>query len=191
MKEQSLDARERILQAAMALLLEHKSASAVTNRQIAEKAGVNSALVNYYYQSKENLINKAAALCIEQMTGTLFETNETSSPEERLRNMVKTITDFLFDHYDLGTLTIGAELKTGSLTTIRTLLPIIREHYQNNKTEDVLKLVALQIIAPLQVIFLNLHEYRDFLGIDVFQKGERDRVLDTVIDNALQCTAQS
>ncbi len=190
MKEQKLDARERILQATMALLLEHKSASAVTNRQIAEKAGVNSALINYYYQSKENLINKAAALCIEQMTGTLFENNEASAPEERLRTLIKTITDFLFDHYDLGALTISAELKTGSLTTIRTLLPIIREHYQNTKADDVLKLIALQIIAPLQVIFLNLHGYRDFLGVDVFQKKERDRVLDTVIDNALRCTAR-
>ena len=191
MNEQKLDAKERILQAAIALLLEHKSTSAVTNRQIAEKAGVNSALINYYYQSKENLINKAAAMCIEQMTGALFENNEGGAPEERLRNLIKTITDFLFDHYDLGALTISADLKTGSLTTVRTLLPILREHYQNSKTEDMLKLIALQIVAPLQVIFLNLHVYRDFLGVDVFEKKERDRVLDTVIDNALQCTAQS
>lgn len=60
------DARKRIILAAIDIL-NSEGVSGITTRSIAEKAGVNSASVNYYYGSKDNLIDHALNMTLEHV----------------------------------------------------------------------------------------------------------------------------
>ncbi len=184
MKDSGADAKEKILNTVVALLLEHKDASKITNRQIAELAGVNSALINYYYQSKENLMDIAVNICLNSIAGRMFETADASvPPKERLRGMIKMISTFMFENYELSSIAVFSELKSGSFSTSRILLPILKEFFGENKSEAALKLMALQIVSPMQVIFLNAKAYAEYLYEDVFDEATRNRLLDRIIDN--------
>lgn len=106
------------------LLLERKDVNKISNREIAALAGVNSALINYYYQSKENLLSKA-------------------------------VSAFSVENYELCLIAISSELKAGSLYTNSVILPILKEVFGESKNETMLKLMAMQIVIPLQVLFLT------------------------------------
>ena len=45
------EAKKRILETVVSAMQENQDIGKLTNRQIAEKAGVNSALINYYFKS--------------------------------------------------------------------------------------------------------------------------------------------
>ncbi len=60
------DTRKRIILAAIDIL-NSEGISGITTRRIAEKAGVNSAAVNYYYGSKDNLIEQALNKTLEHV----------------------------------------------------------------------------------------------------------------------------
>jgi AcrR family transcriptional regulator len=187
MTENTPDARERIMNTVVGLLMEQKDMSKVTNRDIAALAGVNSALINYYYQSKENLLNQAVGLCMAQMAGDLLEGGEKDGgPVERLRNMLRGISRFAVEHRFLSELSIAGEMKGGNENTVGTILPLLREIYGGRKTDLELKLLALQIIVPLQVILLNQAAYKKSLGTNFTDLDKAFRMLDTLIDNVLR-----
>lgn len=185
MKNSEEDARERILKATLELLQAQQNADRVTVRQIAAAAGVNGALINYYFRSKDNLLYEAVStrmsLIAKQMLNPeLLE----GSPEEQLRAMVKAMSDFSFDNYVLSAVIIGTDLKKGSADTCRLLLPMLR-NISPQKTEQELQLLALQVIVPLQVLFLNAKENGRLLDEDLFDKSRRDRIIDTLINHVL------
>ncbi|MCD4669867.1 MAG: TetR/AcrR family transcriptional regulator [Actinomycetia bacterium] len=60
------DARQRIILAAIDIL-NSDGVSGITTRRIAENAEVNSAALNYYYGSKDNLIDCALDLTLEHV----------------------------------------------------------------------------------------------------------------------------
>lgn len=187
MDEYTLEAKERIMNTVVGLMMEQKDVSKITNRDIAKMAGVNSALINYYYQSKENLLNQAVGFCMSQMAGKLLE-DETKKEEplKRLKNMLTSISVFAVEHRFLSEISISAELKNGNENTVGTILPLLKEIYGNEKNELELTLMALQIIIPLQVILLNPKEYKKCLGEDVTDINKSFHLLDIFIDNIVK-----
>jgi len=73
MKNENIESKERIMATMVKLLMEKKDVNKITTRQIAELANVNSALINYYYQSKENLVYKAVESCMENIAKKLTD----------------------------------------------------------------------------------------------------------------------
>jgi len=69
--------------------------NAVTNRDIAKEAGVNHALVNYYYQSKENLFETIVReIRQELIPKAALILND---PETTIEKKIKEIVDFYYD----------------------------------------------------------------------------------------------
>ncbi|MBN2983989.1 TetR/AcrR family transcriptional regulator [Cohnella algarum] len=67
-------------------MIDSQGAENVTTRKIAEMAGTNSALVHYYFGSKEKLINEALKIRFESLRETLFVLDDASlAPLDRLR----------------------------------------------------------------------------------------------------------
>ena len=80
------DTRSRIMKAAVEIIGREGNLG-VTIREIADKAGVNIAAINYHFSSKENLIEEVERVTMEQITliyNRLLD--ETGSPRERLMN---------------------------------------------------------------------------------------------------------
>lgn len=187
MKYESADAKERIMDTMIRLVLEQQDINKITTRQIAEMANVNSALINYYYQSKENLLNKAVEICMANIANKMSEEDtESDTPEIRLRKMIKTISTFSINNYFLAEIVISSELKEGSLSTIQKITPLLKEIYKEEKTESELKLMTVQLIVPIQVMFLYGKKYAGYLGKDIFDQKQRDELLDEMIDNILK-----
>lgn len=49
--------KEQLINATIQLLSSHRDVSSITAREIVAKANVNLAMINYYFKSKEELIN--------------------------------------------------------------------------------------------------------------------------------------
>ena len=155
-------ARERIMETVIALLEEGKDISRISNREIAALAGVNSALINYYYQSKDNLISLAAGACMARIGGMLSDHAEDATPAQRIKSMLKKFSEFCFRHSTLAEIAVSSELKAGSLQTSKMLYPLFREHFGERKTDMEIKLMTLQLLNPMQLLFLNRHEYKGY-----------------------------
>jgi TetR/AcrR family transcriptional regulator, regulator of cefoperazone and chloramphenicol sensitivity len=75
---------KRIVEAAIACI-ERDGLSGVTIRGIAREAGVNSAAISYYFQSKEALVMEALATSLENAFGDWEALLRQRSPELRTR----------------------------------------------------------------------------------------------------------
>ncbi|WP_139491501.1 forespore capture DNA-binding protein RefZ [Brevibacillus dissolubilis] len=83
--------KERILQAA-AVLFDAKGFNGTTVRQIAEAAGVNLALISYYFQGKQGLLESLLTEYFEKFFQILSKeeaTNQGAHPSYRLEQMVR------------------------------------------------------------------------------------------------------
>lgn len=180
-------AKERIMEVAVKLLQEQKDIDKITNRQIAEMAGVNSALINYYYQSKENLVNIAVGYCMEDIAETILKkSTDEKHPVYRVKNLVKAISGFAFSNYTFAEIAFSSELKHGSINTIQIIIPLLKEIFEDKKTDTELKLMAFQLIIPMQVMFLNATEYANYLFYDIWDTNSRNELLDKLVNNIFE-----
>jgi DNA-binding transcriptional regulator YbjK len=63
--------RQRIIDATLECIGKH-GIQAVTNRRIAQLANVNCAAINYYFSSKEKLMNEAIEYSMDNYLGEFF-----------------------------------------------------------------------------------------------------------------------
>jgi len=87
-------AKKRIFTAAASLFAQ-KGYAAVSVREIANKAKVNIAMINYYYGGKMGILKAIVNECYEKYyTAIAVMADETVSPEERVRIAIQNIIDF-------------------------------------------------------------------------------------------------
>ena len=109
-KEQSTE--EKIITAARKLFTQ-KGFSATRTRDIAEEAGINLALLNYYFRSKQNLFQ----IIIEEKFNVLFGmigpilSDKEISLEDKISTLVASYTDMLLGNEDLP-LFVLSEIKS-------------------------------------------------------------------------------
>jgi len=175
--------KEKILETVVELLLDGQDASKVSNRQIASIAGVNSALINYYFQSKDNLVGIAAGICMEKIAGALNEYSKDLCVGDRIKQMLKDFSDFCYSNITIAEIAINADLKQGSIHTSGIILPLFREHFGKEKTDNELKLLTFQLLHPMQLLFINRNEYKTYLSCDPSSKDIRDNMIETLVDN--------
>jgi AcrR family transcriptional regulator len=94
MSETEASAQEKIILAAIDCI-EEEGIQDVTIRSIAGKAGVNSAAINYYFRSKENLMAVVLENTAKHFVSDLLEylNEEDQDIKQRVRNMFNYILD--------------------------------------------------------------------------------------------------
>lgn len=101
-KKKTDGAEEKIISAARKLFTE-KGFDAVKTRDIAKEAGINLALLNYYFRSKENLfemiMKENMDRFMEAVTGIV--NNETTSLEKKIEMLVANYIDILLVNPDM------------------------------------------------------------------------------------------
>lgn len=113
-KEMNIESttEEKIIAAARKLFIQ-KGFSATRTRDIAEEAGINLALLNYYFRSKQNLFQ----IIIEEKFDTLFGligpilSDKEVSLEEKISTLVASYTQMLLENEDLP-LFVLSEIKS-------------------------------------------------------------------------------
>ncbi|MCL2845719.1 MAG: TetR/AcrR family transcriptional regulator [Chitinivibrionia bacterium] len=123
-----MNTKERIVVATIELIKNSKNNAAdISNRAIAQKAGVNNASINYHFQSKERLIG----ICVERMLGEIDPSG--MSPAGLLKHKLKAVFDLF---------------------------------------------VAYPTVAKISIL-------AEILGYDLYNKQQRDIILDSLADNLL------
>lgn len=96
------EARAKILAAAEQLFAEHGFAG-VGIRQIAAAAGVNGAMIHYYFGNKESLYSAIIENAATTVRGLIAEAiSSATALEERLTRFVKAYAGYLFGHPHLA-----------------------------------------------------------------------------------------
>ncbi len=89
---------QKIFDAATELFLE-KGVDRTSVRDIAAKAGINLALLNYYFRTKENLFNSIFSELMKENTRKLIEILDSDlSLEEKIQKYVAEYTDVLLEN---------------------------------------------------------------------------------------------
>jgi len=97
-----LSTEQKIKEAARKVFTQ-KGYAATRTRDIAGEAGINLALLNYYFRSKEKLFEEIILERIQQLFGTLVPIliDESTSLETKIDRLVSHYIDMLLEHPDL------------------------------------------------------------------------------------------
>lgn len=179
------DARYRIIKETMDILDEVSDVEKITVRQIAERAQVGVGLVNYHFHSKDKLLSLVIAEYMAKMV-TQYATNNSHSalkPEEKLKSMLQELYNYAEQHESLLRFTITQNLINGEMQTPLFLIPVLKEIFGSKKTELQLRVIALQILLPIQVTSLNTVQFHLYSGIDLRNATQRNAFIDSLVDN--------
>lgn len=180
--------KEKLLNAAAALMNECTDSSEVTSRAIAERAGVRLSMINYCFGSREALLFET------------FSRNEKDykddpkiksiilsdiSPKEKLRKLHYTAAEFLVKEYKFTKAVTRYVLLNRDLSKEPSSLPFIRAHYGGRKTEEECKIIAYELSSMMQLVICRLEDFSEFSGIDLRDKEQLHRFIDMRIEMLL------
>jgi AcrR family transcriptional regulator len=180
-------ARERIFAATVALLTEARDPGSVTVRQIADRAGVGTGLINYHFQSKESLFSEVvSALLVDEAQKHFRQAADgDDDPRTRLRALFKATSQVGARYHRLVQLMIAYGFQQGDVSVPVMIMPLLREIFGPAADDLKLRLIALQIALPIQFIALNPAALRQYTGYDLLDDQQRDRLIDQIIDNVI------
>lgn len=177
------DAKERILKAAKELMDETNDLETVTMRQIAQRAGVGVGLINYHFQSRENLLYAAIGeVMISIMDAFRRTPDEGATPEQKLKDMMTALCDAGAHHEKEMRLGSQYQLLSGDFSAAHYLMPALREACGHKHDENTLRLIALQLFTLTNLMLLRSDAFFRFSGADIMDKPQRDRLISQLID---------
>lgn len=183
-----LDARNRIIRAAIEILNDVTDVDKITIRQVAERANVGIGLINYHFKTKNNLLSIAVSDVMAKMaTGFLSSGNHLElEPVAKLKKMLNELYSFSAQHEKLVQFTLTNNILNGDMQTPLFIVPVLREIFGNRKDEIHLRIIALQILLPIQFTSLNPLKFHFYTGIDLHNKAQRNSFIDTLVDNIVK-----
>lgn len=158
MTEKELSTEEKILISASKVFTE-KGFSGTRTRDIAEEAGINLALLNYYFRSKEKLFEQVMKAKIVLLFGQILPiiTNEKTTLEEKIDLTTEKYIDILSKNPNLPVFVISEiQKKNSELTSI---IPI-RKVFNNSS--------LIKQIKEKRPDMNPLHFLVSFLGMTIF-----------------------
>lgn len=168
-----LNAKDKIFQATIDLINDGEDTEHITVRQIAKKAGVNSALVNYYFQTKENLFAQVVGTLMGGIIEKVLQKDSMNlGASSRLLNILNTTADIAFKHNNICKTAISIELKQWCRNSCKMILPLLKE-ISTERSESDLYIIALQLMLPFHHIVIEPELYGAYLKTDFFDEKQR------------------
>ena len=158
MTEKELSTEEKILISASKVFTE-KGFSGTRTRDIAEEAGINLALLNYYFRSKEKLFEQVMKAKIVLLFGQILPiiTDEKTTLEEKIDLTTEKYIDILSKNPNLPVFVISEIQKKNSKLT--SIIPI-RKVFNNSS--------LIKQIKEKRPDMNPLHFLVTFLGMTIF-----------------------
>lgn len=160
----------------------------ITARAIADKSGVALGLINYHFESKENLI----AICVQRIVNKVlmrfapdkkdYSEDDGLTDKERLISFAQQTFDFLYENYAIIKISILSDFRdykpiSNSVYTQMGFRLALRENIPENKKQ----LIAFSLTSIMQTAFLSGDNSKQLTGYNLTEKSERDLFIsDTV-----------
>jgi len=178
------DAKEQILDATVKLLKDSKDPESITVRDIAAAAGVQLAMINYYFRSKDELIYQAVGILRNKTAGDWLSVkgkDKKMSAYTRFREMLIALCGMSIKYSRYMRLTVEYELTKAEIVSPQKTLPLIREICGDMRSETSIRITAYEIISTLQLIFFRAKDISAYLGFDVLEYDRMVEVIDTIL----------
>ncbi len=187
-------AKENIIKTTIAMIQEKKDVKDITIRAIVDRAGVGVGLINYHFNSKQNLIDICVQLIVNQVIGefdSIYNSLE-GTPVEKLKFMAKSTTNFMVTNPGISRISILHDLQEGniednSMRSTRAYYQIFQDVFGGRKSEKEIKIMLQMFVAAIQVTFLHADVYQEYSGIDFFNKEDREDFIDNLVDLLAKC----
>ncbi|MDO5522819.1 MAG: TetR/AcrR family transcriptional regulator [Bacteroidia bacterium] len=184
---EELTTEQKIIDAARKIFTQ-KGYAATKTRDISEAAGINLALLNYYFGSKENLFKLIVLEKFKEMFGLLNPvlSDENVSLEEKVKTLVDYYTNLLSENEDLPIFVLS-ELKNNErifddiLQMARTISqPVIEKQLKEkgivlspaNFVINIISLTIFPFVAKPMLISSGIVEENDFAAFIEKRKQE-------------------
>ena len=163
--------RNALLSAAQKLLLECEDPSEVTSRAITSEAGVNLAMINYCFGSREALLYET----FSRIQNTLQKDNTDflkiiagpGSPKEKLTEIYINSVRLMLSNYKFVKAVTKYSLTERRISEDHGSLPFVEAHFAGKKSRDECLLIAYELSSVHELAVLRYEEYRDKCGTDL------------------------
>jgi len=177
--------KDKLLDAAFVLMEEADDPLDVTSRQIAAKADVKPAMINYCFGSRENLIYSAfQKQYLDFLKDKEVERviNSDLPPKEVLKKLHFVVADCLVKNHRFTQAITGYVLFKRDLSQESFSYAYVKKHYGDKKTDAECKLIAYEMSTMMQLIVYRKEDIKRDFGIDLDNEDELKRYIDMRID---------
>jgi len=187
------DAKERLIDVTIKMICEGKKPSEITVKEITEKAEVGNGMVNYHFQSKDNLIRLAVKKVMNCATKSLskkIELKAKESPIERLTIILKEVVNFIANNAEISKIAILDDLESNKenahlLSSEESYNKCLKELYGD--TMHKLWIKNYLIAGYINYIFLKAENIRNEMGFDFYNKEDREKAIENLVEDLVNC----
>lgn len=189
-EEKTQITREKLLAAAEKLMEQYDDPFKVTSRQIASEAGMQAAMINYCFDSRENLIYQVFQNKYENtlkdadVIGIVTDNNLT--PKDKLKKLHFIVARFLVNDFKFTKAITSFVLFNRDLSKDAFSLKYVMEHYNGSKTKEECKLIAYELSTMMQLIIYRCEDIEKDMGINLHNEEVLRHYIDMRVDLLLQ-----
>ena len=171
--------KKALLEAAEKLMTECSDPSEVTSRAITKEAGVNLAMINYCFGSREALLMAV----YEEIQADAFRCNPSFaeiisgklSPKEKLVEVHFESMKMMLKHHKFAKAISKYALLNREISGKRGSLRFIQEYFGDAKSEGECRLIAFELSSLHELAILRYEEIKKECGIDLTDDGQLRR----------------
>jgi AcrR family transcriptional regulator len=179
--------KQRMINATKELICQGKKPSEITVADITDKASVGNGMVNYHFQSKDNLMREAVrdvTVCAKKHLTEKLKPFANESVEQRLAIILKEVLDFFSQNAEISKIAILDNLENDEgipllLSDVTVFSDCLEELCENNTCSVGMK--TFIVVGFINYIFLKAKIIKEETGFDFYDKLERDTAVDNFV----------
>ncbi|MGL4695570.1 TetR/AcrR family transcriptional regulator [Enterococcus larvae] len=174
------DVIERIISTTMELIQESDgNIKRVTTRKIAERANVAVGAINYYFRSKDRLIEIGLQRMLEKQKEAASPSSRTGDTRKDLIVFSQQFTDRLFEHAAISEIAILEDMKSPKTTD--NTAKSIDEFLTFTAVEAMEDGRIFALVTTIQAAFLRRNQSKRETGVDLLEKEQRDLFVEGIV----------
>lgn len=180
------EAKEKIMAAVRELLAEGCPVGDITVRKIAQRAGVGIGTVSYHFHSKDKLVYEVIGGQMAELAGALSPSGGEGTAFVRLRRFFHQTAELALQYSDIFRAQLSYEIVNGDMSICYYITPLLKEYFGGTKSDLEIKIIALEMIAAMQVILLKMEEFQRYTGVNIRDAEQREEALDVILDTVIR-----
>ncbi|MBR3759456.1 MAG: TetR/AcrR family transcriptional regulator [Ruminococcus sp.] len=181
--------RNLLLQAAEKLMMNCNEPSEVTSRVIAKESGVNLAMINYCFGSREGLLYEVFKKNLSDVqkndAGFMKIMLSDISPKEKLAELHFKMMRLMISNFKISQAVTKFILFNRNEDFGMESLPFIAEHFKGKKSMDECKLIALELTSLHELAVLRHETLKSSCDIDLTEDNTLKQYICQNVDRFL------
>ncbi|MBR5975585.1 MAG: hypothetical protein IK020_10450 [Clostridiales bacterium] len=183
--EKLQNTKDQLLAATLSLMEEMDDPFQVTSREIAARAGVKPSMINYCFESRENLIYHTFQkhyldfLKVKEV-GQILDAG--LAPKDLIKKLHFAVASCLIENPKFTKAITAHVLFKRDLSQESFSFPYVKKHYAGKKTDEECRLIAYELSTMLQLMIYRSDDLKRDFGIDLTDKKELQKYIDMRVD---------